>query len=123
MTALLQWYQLRHLDYSITVYCHNMSVSLITCHQHSHNCFIRMLSINMACSIHMSSTVITVLLQCYQYTRLLYYSILPKYFSPLILTTAVSENLSNFLELTLSVLKSLMVVTDYIYICMYIYIM
>ena len=59
MTVLLQWYQLKHLDCSIKVYCHNISVPLITCHQHSHNCVIRMLSINFACSItfcHMSST-------------------------------------------------------------------
>ena len=70
-TAWLQWYQLRHLDCSVTVYCHNMSVPLIS-HQHSYDCFIRMLSINMACSImcmsHVINTVISALLQCHQYT-------------------------------------------------------
>ena len=52
-----------------TVYCHDMPVPLITCHQHGRDCFIRMLSINMACSItvycHMSST------QCDCFVRML----------------------------------------------------
>ena len=72
ITALLQWYQLRHLDFSITLYCHNLSVPQTTCHQHSHDCFIRMLSISMACSIicmsHVINTVLTALLQCHQCT-------------------------------------------------------
>ena len=38
-----------HFDCSTTVHCHNVSVPPISCHQHSHDCFIRMLSINMAC--------------------------------------------------------------------------
>ena len=71
ITALLQWYQLRHLDCSITVYFHNMLVTLITCYQHRHDSFIRMLSINMASSVtcisHVINTVITALLQCHQY--------------------------------------------------------
>ena len=33
----------------VSIYRHNVSVPLITCHQHSHDCFIRVLSINMAC--------------------------------------------------------------------------
>ena len=74
MTALLQWHQLRHYDCSITVYCHNGSVPLITCHYNSHDCFIRILSINMACFITCMSrvinTVITALLQCQQYTSI-----------------------------------------------------
>ena len=62
---------------------------IITCHQHSHDCFIRMPLIHFDCSITVHSHNIV---------------------SPLILP--VSENLSNFLELTLLMLKSLMVITD-----------
>ena len=87
MTAL---FQLRHLNCSTTVYCHNMSVPLITCHQHSHNCFIRMLSMTVAfsitCLLHVINTVIIALLQCQNTPLLLYYSVLPKYVTPLILT-------------------------------------
>ena len=74
MTALLQWYQLRHLGCSITVYCHNVSVPQIKYHQYSHDCFIRMLSINMAypititCMSHVINMVMTALSQCQQYT-------------------------------------------------------
>ena len=62
---------------------------------------------------HVINTVITALLHCHRYTlNVVLQCIAIWYFSPLILTAAVFDNLSIFLELILLMLKSLMVVTD-----------